>query len=147
MKLISIDLHRTSKDNIRKFCKKIRLGEEGTKEVLSDKACGFATFWLEISDDKLKLVALNRTANLKKIEFKTDEMDKKYAGKLDQFIKYDPKKEDEIDSMNSETKDIKKPVIEETEVFLTIDDILDKINESGMKSLIKKELDFLKSQS
>lgn len=140
MKLISIDLHKTSKENIRKFCKKIRLGEEGTNEFLSDKECGFATFWLEISNLSLRLVALNRV-NDKKVEFKTSEMKEKYSGKLDQFINYNFK-----DKVKSIKLDEEKSDIEE-EDFLTINDVLDKINESGMKSLTKKELDFLKSQS
>lgn len=140
MKLISIDLHKTSKENIRKFCKKIRLGEEGTNEFLSDKECGFATFWLEISKFSLRLVALNRV-NDKKVEFKTSEMKEKYSGKLDQFINYNFK-----DKVKSIKLDDEKSDIEE-EDFLTINGVLDKINESGMKSLTKKELDFLKSQS
>jgi len=101
MKLISINLHKTSKENIRKFCKKIRLGEEGTNEILSDKECGFATFWLEISNLSLKLVALNRV-NDKKVEFKTSEMKEKYSGKLYQFINYNFK--DKVKSIKLDDK-------------------------------------------
>jgi hypothetical protein len=38
-------------------------------------------------------------------------------------------------------------IIEENEDKLDIDSILDKINKRGMKSLTKKELEFLKKQS
>lgn len=48
--------------------------------------------------------------------------------------------------MDAEMSDVEM-IIEENETKLDIDSILDKINRSGMKSLTKEELDFLKKQS
>lgn len=138
--LISINLFRTSKENVRKFCKKYGLSDFTAGELLEDKANGIATLWLELSD-KIRIVSFTRSVNEKKIIFQNDEMKAKYGDMLDQFPKYNPRKD--IESKKVFESDIK--VVEEDN--FTVDDILDKISNLGMGSLTKKEMEFLKSQS
>lgn len=143
--LISINLFRTSKENIRKFCKEYKFGEVSAKELILDKSNGFATFWFEVTD-KIKIVAFSKSDNQKKIMFNNEEMRKEYEGKLDDFPKYNPRK-------NTQTKKVveiiesKSKSNDELEDNFIIDGILDKISYSGMDSLTKKEMNFLKSQS
>lgn len=131
MRLISIDLHKASNEDIREFCEKISLGKEGAEELLDDKLSGFGTFFLEITS-KVKLVAFTKTTNLKKIHFKDTEMEKIYKNRLDEFNKY-------VDS----THTVKKENKFEANLNLTVDDILDKINEFGIESISKEELKIL----
>lgn len=135
--LISINLFRTSKENVRKFCKKYGLSDFSAGELLEDKANGIATLWLELSD-KIRIVSFTRSVNEKKIIFQNDEMKAKYGDMLDQFPKYNPRKD-------TESKKVFESEVKED--YFTVDDILDKISNLGMDSLTKEELKFLKSQS
>lgn len=135
--LISINLFRTSKENVRKFCKKYRLPEITVNELLTEKSNGIATMWLELGD-KIKLVAFTRSVNEKKIVFQNDEMKENYGDMLDKLTKFNPKKDTESEKAFESNVEVE---------FFTVDDILDKISNLGMNFLTKEEMEFLKSQS
>lgn len=137
---VSINLFRTSKENLRVFCQEYGVNYD---KLILDKRNGFATIWLVIDYEEgfYDFVAYTRAANQKKLTFQSDEMKRDYEGKLDIFHKYvKGQKRDYNQEVETSFK------VEKVEKF-NVDDILDKIAETGMSSLTDKELKFLESYS
>lgn len=139
--LVSINLFRTSKLNVIKFAKEYSLAPES---LLGNKDKGYATMLFIIDENgdgsEVTDVAISKSVSEKKMVFKSEELEKEYKDKLEDFKKYDPKlgRLDFVESI----KEVKVEVVEDLD---DMDSILDKISKSGLASLTDGELRFLKS--
>ena len=150
--LVSINLFRTSKSNVIKFAEDYGVSPE---PYLHNKRMGFAIFWMAFDYEKgtATEIAYSKSIREKKPIF-NDDFESTYGDRLGEFYKYNPKKgrvytdtTDSIDSIEDiDLSDIVGDLVVESE-SLDLDTILDKIGKSGIKSLTKKEVDFLDNVS
>lgn len=164
--IVKINLNQSNKE-LKKICDKLglpmseALADRKSFDVVfySESEYGFYSIFAYIRKGSSEIEFMKRyISSLKEMDFATDEYfdrvqedSKKIKENLDYLLNKFDKEEEES---KSKPKDSLDSILEEAstepskkDIRLTVDNILDKIDKSGLKSLTKKERSYLEEYS